>query len=175
MNDCKDVLSKNKYHQNFSLANLTQRQWNHSEHLDTNSKTKIHYSNTRKKNNSSRCVLNRSKYLNDGKDVFSKTSTTNISLLQTKTQRQWSHSEHLDTHTKTKILYSNTRKIPPWEFLSQESQPSLDETWTDFVSESVLEQIMDLNHDSNKRLHLHVVTVCLFSDVSGLEVGDPVR
>ena len=33
---------------------------------------------------------------------------------------------------------------------------------------------MDLNHDSNKRLHLHVVTVCLFSDVSGLEVGDPV-
>ena len=94
---------------------------------------------------------------------------------KTKTQRQWSHSEHLDTHTKTKILYSNTRKIPPWEVLGQESQPSLDETWTDFVSESVLEQIMDLNHDSNKRLHLHVVTVCLFSDVSGLEVGDPVR
>ena len=50
MNDCKDVLSKNKYHQNFSLANITQRQLNHSEHLDTNSKTKIHYSNTRNKN-----------------------------------------------------------------------------------------------------------------------------
>lgn len=49
MNDWKDVLSKNKYHQNFSLANLTQRQWNHSEHVDTNSKTKIHYSNTRNK------------------------------------------------------------------------------------------------------------------------------
>lgn len=50
MNYCKDVLSKNKYHQNFSLANITQRQLNHSEHLDTNSKTKIHYSNTRNKN-----------------------------------------------------------------------------------------------------------------------------
>lgn len=175
MNDCKDVLSKNKYHQNFSLANLTQRQWNHSEHLDTNSKTKIHYSNTRNKHQFKSLCIKQKQILKWWERCIFKTSTTNISLLQTKTQRQWRHSEHLDTHTKTKILYSNTRKIPPWEVLGHESHPSLDETWTDFVSESVLEQIMDLNHDSNKRLHLHVVMVCLFSDVSGLEVGDPVR